>query len=417
MSSQLASSSGDGWPRTSQALARSIFKADLPEQFVRGLPAQSLYCVLQHNGLESSADLVEVVTLDQCRVLIDFDIWNKDVVNEEQFWKWLALTDATDRLELLQKIVACLDLKLIALLISRYVDVQVFEDPSDIPPGPDYHTPDKGRTWITINNLESSKEFLLKRLMALLFESNPDLFYQLLAIPSVSTQAALEEEAYQDRQKRLQAEGIPDQELACATHGNYYLSDLEIDLKSFSTNPSTVDLHPIQPMIYDSDLADPLQRLLNAVADREECEAELSFILNCAIVRWSVDFSAAKDMQFLIEQVKGATSIGVELVEQSGIAELAQALTKISLQKVYRLGLTRVMGLRKLALKVTAEQLRDLANSNPANFKMIACLRETFPCLPSENPEDGDQQRALSRNNEIQRAEEILKALLGRTIA
>src|SRR4051812_29931238 len=146
---------------TAQKLAKAIFKADVPEEYIRQIPAQSLYMAMKENGLESSAEIIEIATLEQCRLLLDFDVWEKDQFSEAQFWEWLALTDATNSLVIVQKLLKFVDLKLVALLIARYVDVKVLEEPTDEPPGPGSYTPDQGFTWIFINAEDSTQHFLL----------------------------------------------------------------------------------------------------------------------------------------------------------------------------------------------------------------------------------------------------------------
>ena len=172
---------------TSSSLAKAIYKAELPEKFVRELPAQSLYLVIKHNGLLSSADLVGMASLEQCRLLLDLDCWQGDSFDEENFWDWLALTDENSNLDLLKKLLHFVDYKLVALIIDRYVSVIIVEEGTDAAPGDGYYTPDRGRTWINVTNPDSTKQFLLNRFLALIFETQAELFYQLISIKNVAT--------------------------------------------------------------------------------------------------------------------------------------------------------------------------------------------------------------------------------------
>ena len=87
---------------TCRDLYKEIFDSGAPEQVVRQLPAQSLYMVVKSTGLQSSSDIIMMASMEQCRLLTDFDLWAGDTLNEEALWEWLALTDETESLELLQ---------------------------------------------------------------------------------------------------------------------------------------------------------------------------------------------------------------------------------------------------------------------------------------------------------------------------
>ena len=215
---------------TCRDLYKSIFDADAPEQIVRQLPEQSLYMVVKSTGLQSSSDIIMMASMEQCRLLTDFDLWIGDTLNEDALWEWLALTDEIESLELLQKFIKIADLKLIAILIERHVEVKIFEEPTEQPPAEGFHTPDKGFTWIGIKTEDATKHFLLARLLALIFESSAELFYQLISIMTVATTSILEEESYQERQKRLAAEGIPEPEVAAAVHAPYSLTEAKTEV-------------------------------------------------------------------------------------------------------------------------------------------------------------------------------------------
>ena len=75
-----------------------------------------------------------------------------------------------ERLEFLQRLLKVVDFKLLGLLVERHVDHRVFEEPTDIPPGPHFYTPDKGYTWLRVTLEDATRHFLFSRLLALIFD-------------------------------------------------------------------------------------------------------------------------------------------------------------------------------------------------------------------------------------------------------
>ncbi|HQH27617.1 MAG TPA: DUF6178 family protein, partial [Oligoflexia bacterium] len=175
-------------------LARMILSAPVPEHIISCLPAQSLYMAVQALGLESAREIIEAASDEQYRLLLDLHLWDKDSFNEENFWDWLSVIDDPDSFDSLQHFQECLDPRLTALVIQRNVAVQVNEEPTEVPPGAGWYTPDKGYTWLRILCTEAEEHRLLGRFLALLFDQNPELFYQLIALPQAATAIELEEE-------------------------------------------------------------------------------------------------------------------------------------------------------------------------------------------------------------------------------
>lgn len=334
---------------SARALAKAIFDADMPEQFIRTVPAQSLFMAVKHNGVTTSGDLIEIATLEQCRLMLDFDCWEGDRFAEERFWEWLALSDEETGLRIIQKLLRCVDLKLIALLISRYVNVKVFEDPTENPPGPGHHTPDKGYTWLGIEAPDADKHFLLARLLALIFETDAELFYQLINIPNVSTAAILEEESLQERTKRLATEGIPDTTWAHAVNAPMTPAELTARLADAPT-PPIENIAVIEPMIHDSRGLHPLNELLTHTADRDSLEMELTLIANAALVFGGADFGDFEAAVETIALAKGTLNVGLErALELRPDLPPAALAAHVGLQAVYRLGRHEVLALAQLA--------------------------------------------------------------------
>lgn len=368
-------------------LARTIFKAELPEQFIRTLPAQSLLLTIRHNGLGSSADLIRIATIEQCRLLIDFDCWEGDRFHEDNFWEWLSLTDAEDSLEILQKLTKCFDLKLVSLLIARYVQVVTMEEPTEAPPAPGFYTPDNGSTWLSLEIEDSHKHFLLARLLALIFETNAELFYQLIAVTGVGTPSQLEEEAFQDKTKRLAGEGIPDAETAAHINSPLPQPQLKLLLVQHPGHDVVPDIQVVTPLVYEPTSIEPLASMVRDLQGSEDFMAELTLLMNAAIVFWHVDFSSYDQVQKLAAKVRGALNIGLERALESrsyGSDQLRGIYDAIGLKNLYRAGLAPLFDLRSKARRFKEN------GSMPAELQLILeGARELFPSMPANFTSEG----------------------------
>jgi hypothetical protein len=374
---------------TCRELYKAIFEAEAPEQVVRQLPTQSLFMVIKQRGLPSCADLVSMASLEQCRLLTDFDLWEGDKLNENALWEWLALTDEADSLEILQKILKFMDLKLLAILIGRYVEVKVFEEPTDQQPGPGFHTPDKGFTWIGIHTENADHHFLLARLLALIFESSTELFYQLMATPSVATLSMLEEESYSERVKRLAAEGVPEPEVAAQIHAPFSYVEARREIAEGAPAKTIEDIRSIEPLIYEGRATRFFAELMRKVSDHDAIEMEFTYIMNAAVVRFAVDFSSQERVLELSEQVKGAINIALERLSEETSLAVREIYEKLGLVKLYRYGLTDLVSLRRKAHRVPVEVVEQLSHNDKVLFSVIACLREIFPVMPMCLNDDG----------------------------
>jgi hypothetical protein len=379
---------------SSRSLMRAIMDSDAPEQFVKSLSAQNIYYVTRESGLSSAAELLELIAPEQLQLLMDFDCWKRDEIDEEHLWEWLAVTDATDSLALLQKILKVFDLKLVAWLIERYVTAEVLEHATENPPGPNYSTPDQGRTWILVTLEDADRHFLMNRLLALIFESNADLFYQLLAIPGVSTSSELLEESYQDRARRLAAEGIPSEAAAHEVHAllpdNVFLGSLA------QASPAALleTLPIVTPLVLGGDRLDPLHSIIERFGGFDTFGTEYTLLMNSAVVRFAIDFSDVTRVREIAACVRGAINIGLERGMRISGRDAETLYQTCGLQPLYRLGYSQILNLKRLGSELQKELL---AEREPELQILVQGATLPFPMRPawfgtsesSESREDG----------------------------
>lgn len=373
----------------STSLVKAVFHSDLPEAFVKKIPAQSLHMAIRANGLDSSLELLQIVSPEQYRVLLDFEFWNKDNFVEENFWTWLVVSDENKDLKDMQRFLSFIDLKLVSILISRYLHVITGTERTDQPPAAHYYTPDQGYTWIHIKIPDSERHKLFGKFLALIFQFSSEIFYRLLTITQTHTESMLEEEAYQDKLRRLADEGIPTFHEAMERSSPLGISQaLKIfDAKS-SERPSLV-VPVVSPLIFDPEKIEPLDGAIQGLKNNGNVQLELSYLMNSAIVYWGIPTYEYDAVQKLLCQVKGAINIGLELILANRAVEATAALEIMGVRNLYRLGFSFLVDLRKFASAHPDDKLQLVINDQ-ITFAVLAGAREKFPEVPLFFEADGN---------------------------
>ncbi len=380
---------------TGKELYRAIFDASNPEQFVRSVSPQSLYFCMRERGLASSLDLIGILPVASMRTILDLDLWQKDELNEDQIWDWLELTDDEDPLLFCQRFLKSVDLKIISFLILKYVESITFDQQTDSPPAAAWYTPDRGYTWVFVNIEDSHKHFLLTRLLALIFESSRELFYQLLAIPGVATMSTLEEEAYTDKLKRLSADGIPSLDYAIELNTVLFPYQIKEVITTAEAFRQIQDVVPCGPLVALSKFdCEPLTSTLQSMADSGELTAELTLLLNASIVFFNIPFHEYETVKHHSAKVRGTINIGLQRALELSEMSASETLATVGLTKLYRLGLFELFALKKVAKNIKQDELKAL-QEDAALFSLIAHCRMDFPEAPLFLSKTGEYDLSL----------------------
>lgn len=407
---------------STQALVRAIFSADSPEKLVASLPAESLYCMIRAQGVPSSVDLIELLSAEQIRACLDFDLWSQDRFDEPAFFEWLELPDAAGEVAIVERVLRSLDLRLLGILVARYLTVKIFDEPTDDPPAGGFITPDGGFTWLRVGvndelvesdspAMTPHQEFLLNRLLAVIFESSAELFYQILAVPSVATPSQLEEEAFQDREKRVHSLGIPDRDFA-ATINNPISAKQLLE----SEPPPAIehsDIEPIDPLIAAAALpSSVLEQLVTTEEQLAELDAEITLLINAAIVHFNRDWHDIEQVQETARFVSGAIQVGLDALAELGVGAL-DGWRRFGCQRCYAVGLYEILSLRRWALKVP-----PIGEQESLAHHFLAGLQERLPRCPRQILEETETPlpvgtvsidlRPFESLQEVRRAEDLL---------
>jgi hypothetical protein len=371
----------------SQNLLKEIFEADSPELFAQNLPVQTVHLLIQHQGIESSSELLTLCSSYQYKLLLDFELWQNDVFDEDSLWRWIEAIDEDSSLDPITRLLDLIDPYLLALIIARHTEIMFFEEPTDRPPDQPYYTPDKGHTWVRIKIADPQLHKMMGKLLAVLFENTPDFFYKLAAMPNVSTNTELEETSYAAKSKRLAAEDIPDSETAWELHRPLRPEVAAQAIAQNGSLPTGSAINAVQPLAYDGALPNPLSQLVQEVAfrgeakDREEFEKQLTHIANAAIVRFSVPLNDAEEISLLISKIRGTINIGLESALGLGDSTIRAIYDCLHLTGLYKLGLHKTNLLRQTVLKLSKDDC-EAAEKDQALCLLLSSASAQFPELP-----------------------------------
>lgn len=376
--------------RTPRRIINDLLEAADPRAATQALQPQVIYSIVAQMGFGGAIELLELTSKEQLAAIIDFHIWQRDEIDLDKLVEVLSCTDATNSLDLLGRVIRAIDLKIIALLISRYVSVVTLDDPSEVPIDEGFVTPDNGSTWLKVETLNPDLHFNLSRVLAYIYETNIQLFYQLISIPTVHTASMLEEEAYMEREKRLQALGFPDEQCSIEVCTPLTPHELKARLGKISTQNVTpqilevnedISIENTQPFHLGSSRRDTSRtsKLLSMVRDPAEFEGEFGFLLNCTLMRWHVDLSEIQGVRDMAERVRGAIEIGLELTSNLNVNELSSYET-IRLRGLFRAGLWYLLELKKDAMAVRTKA--DLLDLNRPISQLLEALTDNVPALP-----------------------------------
>lgn len=363
-----------------RSLVQAIFDSEDPELLAKSLPAQTLYSCIRAQGFESSAELIALASTEQMRTFLDFDLWQGDTFLEDNLIEWLSLDDDEGGLVLLQKVLKSLDLKLLAILICRWVTVTTFDQPNETPPGPGYYTPDLGYTWISIDQSDEKRHFVLARFLALLFETSAETFYQVLSIPTVSTPTLLEEDSFNEKTSRLSGEGVPDK-----TWSVELIRGSSIDkLLTHKNFPTTFDIQGNTGLISETRRGlQPLASLWENAKSIENLDSEMTLLLNAAIVRFNIPFFEIEQVKNIGSIVAGCINIGLELSLESKKLEPSQAYEALRLTGLFQAGMFEIVEVSKLCKKMEYEPTDSIEQT------IIDALLMNPPVMPVFFSPDG----------------------------
>ncbi len=410
--------------------ADALLEGPDPERAVRALPGDELYYVIHELGLRDAGDILALARAEQVQAVLDFALWERDQIVPERAGEWLeALAEAP--YETIGAWVAGLDVELFALLLrqtSRIYDLSVEEAPdeaagtlyptpdnlfvldvtgvaSDVGSDDDEAPPDDGGPTAT-----SARALI--RLVDGLYRADRNLARRLLVGARSELDSELEELAYRWRQGRMEDLGFQDYYEALEVYR-------ELDPASVRIGESQAGKVRVRPLDERGDVegggsarapAALVERLtrgnsafaraaqaLHAAEEVAELHFALVALTNRVLAADRVTPGDDAAVTATLERLVATLDLALEFLARGDGAREVEALRTVALVRLFRLGVSLVGKVKRLATTLRrrgpfAAAGRDLVEPDEAlALAAVSRHRPLLSGLLADPPSNADR--------------------------
>jgi hypothetical protein len=391
--------------------ADALLSGPEPERAIRALPGDELYYVIHEIGLRDAGDILAHARADQVQAALDFAIWERDQIVPERLGEWLELI-AEVPYERISEWAAGLDVELLALILrktSRVYDLTEEELP-DEPEGTLYPTPDTffaldvrgtGESGDGDGEASSSARAVI-RLVDSIYRVDKDFARRILVGARSELDSELEEQAYHWRQGRMEDLGFADYYQALEVYRELDPASVRVG----EVDPGKVRVRPLDagddagsaaraPTALVERLSagtSPFARAVQGLTSAEEV-AELHFALvaltNRVLAADRVTPGDDPAIAAALDRMAATLDIAVEFLGRGDEGRAREAVRTVPLVRLFRLGVSLVGKVRRLALTLRRKgpfaALRpgpDLAE--PEDAVVLDAVTRARPLFPGQ---------------------------------
>lgn len=310
---------------------------------VRSLPAEDVYPTLVEVGLSDATEVVQLGTPEQFKVWVDLASWQKDRVDAIEVLHWLRAARGDDDQEYLEKLKG-LDLELVELIYKRLAVIHDLEENPDVnPEGVTFETPE-GKFLVEFK-VEGADLEALRKLTDDLLSRNPFELARFLEAVRYESATELEEVAFQFRQARLEDLGFPPLEEAVKLFA--YLDPAKLAPESAAGSSALAAGS-------SPDFVEAALKALDA-HERGVLEAEVRYLVNTALVAEGAEPGDPPAIRRVSEQARDWLNLGLEHLCGGDPGRAAEAVRQHTLKKVFQVGFSLTLRLRRKAEALAQE--------------------------------------------------------------
>ena len=321
---------------------------------VRSAPYQDLFLAIKAVGLADSQELLLLATSGQRRGFIDLDCWRKDSFHMASFMEWMAAYMQCGPEEAAAAARA-VDPNLLALFLSNNIRIHFLETDEPFPELPLILTPDQ-RFGIEVTG-EAEGGTVARLLLDAIFRMDASLGYDLIDRVRWDNRVSMEEEAYQNKRRRLEEIGFVDYYEALSIYGEVGPTAAPQLQGALQEEDDPHRVSSTLPALLVASLApgEHLWRALGTIRDSRQAELisqQLAALANRILSVHSVTTGDLEKVKPALEEMRDTLNLGLERLTQGRASLAASALKQQDMLGLFRTGFSLLADLRAEAERV-----------------------------------------------------------------
>jgi len=352
---------------------------------VKSASFEEVFFAIKHIGLTDSMELLPLVTSKQVRGFIDLDCWRKDMFVRKPFMEWIAAFIQAGPEETVRAL-SGVDEIVIALFLKNVIHVYEV-DRDDPPEGTQLiFTPDNRFGVDPIEDGEPATIAML--ILDAVFKYYPALGSRVLTSVRYTTRTELEETAFQNKNRRLEAHGFVDYYEAMSIYGGpepqetHASADLEPNVEAIPGEETPGNL----PALFADSLAGGtfLMKAFELITDPTEADrfaGQLTALGNRILSANLVNLGEIEAIRPALEEMRDFLTIGLEKLTGGRADFGAEALRKSYMQTVFKVGFDQVARLREHAEQIARLPGFKLDMLDTDDREFVDALRRFKPVI------------------------------------
>ena len=387
----------------------SLLESAETRSSIRKLPPAQLFFSLKELDESQIAELLPHITEAQWTTILDLDTWSKDELSSDRFLSWEKYILACDE-AVARKLLRGTDPELWVFSLKR--GIQVFPRDEDGEFGEEalslgqYTTPDGNYMIVLPRNVEKAR--LYQQLLQKLYGLDPALATGLIESCRLLTSSELEEEAYQNRRRRIEDLGFQDyfdaiEIYTCRNPDEELPTKSSEDLRETSSIPARIPGEPEEgPLLVFQALA--------SLAVKQEIQwlvEELFYVCNKLLSADRISPDQPDQIKRGLLKTISCLNLGLDAWSQGEIGRAVEGVRQHYLQSFFQIGYGRLIGLQE-----EAQQSANQFEPDPGSYLEAAleAMQQAFPEL-AEQTEGKISKRFFQTEEDLHWGRKLLEQL------
>ncbi len=373
------------------------------EKIVRNIDMQDMYWLIKDVGENDSLEVLQLCTPQQTVFFLDMECWERDEFDTGKFMEWLGYLLEGGEKRILG-LLPCLDIEFLTLSLMKTINVGggigEFTTKEEL----DFDWDHTFDNCYFISYRKTDYSHQIGKLIDIIFRNDHALYLGLMESLRHEIPGEVEELNYQLRSGRLGDLGFPAYEDAISI---YTYIDPETYKRSEKKKytPGSTTTPAILPVLFPGE---SFLKLVLRTAGTGSLLWEFNSLINNAIVAESAVPLDGEAHQTVLERVHGYLNIALEFMCGNNENEARVILETEPLKRLFQLGRSLIIPLRKAAVQL-------LANGDDYGYaanKALLGLKANHPKFyRAIDPDMTDGYREFREINDIKKMEFFLRGL------